>query len=60
MTLLERAAERVITEWGMTASLLMNADSRWRRALGLLLALCALCIVVAVLAIWLIFGKKPK
>lgn len=60
MTKLERALEHVITKWGAAAIVNMNADSWWRRALGLLLALSALCVVIFILVLWLVFGKKPR
>ena len=52
--------ERIITEWGLTASIWMTSSSRVKRALGLLLTLVALWFILLLVGLWMIVGKKPK
>lgn len=49
--LLDRLGNRAVT--------LLRSESWWRRALGLLLTVPVLWMLVVLVFVWIVFGKKP-
>ena len=54
-----KALEWLLDRTGNAAVIAIQSDQWWRRALGLLFAATALWSCVALLAVWIVFGKKP-
>lgn len=54
-----RVLEWLLDRTGNAAVKLLRSDAWWRRALGLLLVVPILWILVALVFVWIVFGKKP-
>ncbi len=55
-----RLFERFLTRWMETASSWMNADNILLRWCGLALGILGIVSMYPLLAVWLLFGKKPR